>query len=350
MAGPYRQLYTEFWSDPKVVDSFSPEDKYFYIYLMTNEHTNQCGIYQISLKQIAFDTGYAPETVKSLIDRFQGYLKRIRYNPETREMAILNWAKYNYPEKTADNRFQCIANELRGVNDKSLIFLVLAHAKQEIQTALGYSDTNAGHDDNDTPTEGSSKPLHSPLEAPSKPLGEEEEGEEEQEGGYARAREFQRQEEAADLTGAHFKIANTWYHRFNELTGITTMPDERANLASKKVLEFLGGNLNLAMKAIDFYFENWRDLWFACSKQSRGAPRESRQAEFRFGSFASTDNLTELLSRIKLLPQESKKQTEPWSTAAPAVPDDELASKEQKDKAFEKFRKFKTIHPTEKVS
>lgn len=39
----YRQIYISFWSDTKVCDDFSPEDKYFYIYLLTNPHTNICG-------------------------------------------------------------------------------------------------------------------------------------------------------------------------------------------------------------------------------------------------------------------------------------------------------------------
>ena len=36
----YRQIYISFWSDTKVCDDFTPEDKYFYIYLLTNPHTN----------------------------------------------------------------------------------------------------------------------------------------------------------------------------------------------------------------------------------------------------------------------------------------------------------------------
>ena len=54
----YRQIYISFWSDTKVCDDFSPEDKYFYIYLLTNPHTNICGCYEISSSQMAQELGY----------------------------------------------------------------------------------------------------------------------------------------------------------------------------------------------------------------------------------------------------------------------------------------------------
>ena len=57
----YRQIYISFWSDTKVCDDFSPEDKYFYIYLLTNPHTNICGCYEISSSQMAQELGYNEE-------------------------------------------------------------------------------------------------------------------------------------------------------------------------------------------------------------------------------------------------------------------------------------------------
>ncbi|MFJ6266682.1 hypothetical protein [Lysinibacillus xylanilyticus] len=52
----FRYVYTIFWNDPRVVEEMTAKDKYFYLYLLTNESTTQIGIYQI--KQIAFDMGY----------------------------------------------------------------------------------------------------------------------------------------------------------------------------------------------------------------------------------------------------------------------------------------------------
>ena len=92
----YRKLQTTFWTDTKVVDDFTPEDRYFYIYLLTNPHTNLCGCYEISIKQIADETGYSKETVTKLIHRM-GEIHRIAfYDEKTREMLVMNWHKYNW--------------------------------------------------------------------------------------------------------------------------------------------------------------------------------------------------------------------------------------------------------------
>ena len=51
--GLYRNLHTSFWTDNKVEDDFTPEDKYFYAYLLTNPQTNICGCYEVSFNQIS---------------------------------------------------------------------------------------------------------------------------------------------------------------------------------------------------------------------------------------------------------------------------------------------------------
>lgn len=306
MSGIYRQVFSTFWSDPNVVDSFSPEDKYFYLYLITNEHTNQCGIYQISAKQMAFDLGYSVEAVRALIERFQSHLKRIRYNQETREMAILNWAKHNYPEKTTDNRFYCIEDELEMVKDRTLVDMVLKYATTAIQAALLKQMP--------------SKPLDTPYQAPSKPLGEEEEQEEEQEEeGEARAPDEHTEPQEPKLCGAspnepailsevpHFQIAGYWFRKYNLITGLTIMPDDRANLAAKDLFGVLGSNIKLAERAVDYYFDNWRDLWFACKRMPKETPPEKRQWSFTFLSFVK--NIQEILSLMQTSPSQTNANT-----------------------------------------
>ncbi len=66
----YRQVHTTFWQDPKVLEEMTPEDKYFYLYLLTNPNTTQIGVYQITKKQMAFDLGYSTESINSLLHRF----------------------------------------------------------------------------------------------------------------------------------------------------------------------------------------------------------------------------------------------------------------------------------------
>lgn len=89
----YRQIQVTFWQDPFILD-LTPEEKYFYIYLMTNSKTTQCGVYELPKKVIELETGYNRDTVEKLIKRFVDYGK-IQYNSENKEVMILNWLKYN---------------------------------------------------------------------------------------------------------------------------------------------------------------------------------------------------------------------------------------------------------------
>ena len=98
----------------------SAEDRYALLYLLTNPHTTQIGIYQITKRQMAFDLGYSTESVGAILERFEKLLGIIRYNPETREIAIKNWGKYNL-KRGGKPIMDCIRGELEKVKDKNLI-------------------------------------------------------------------------------------------------------------------------------------------------------------------------------------------------------------------------------------
>ena len=95
MAG-YRNISVSFWTDSKVDDDFTPEDKYFYLYLMTNPNTSLCGCYEISMKQMERETGYNADTVNRLLQRMEEMHGVIQYSAKTKEVLILNWWKYNW--------------------------------------------------------------------------------------------------------------------------------------------------------------------------------------------------------------------------------------------------------------
>lgn len=138
----FRMVHTEFWDDPKVVEEMTPEDKYFFLYLLTNSNTTQIGIYQITKKQMSFDTGHSIETVNALLERFVKYHQNIVYNPETREIAIKNWGKYNF-NRGGKPVLDCVNSELKSVKDLSLIPIVGRHIeKPEIKKIYeSYYDT-----------------------------------------------------------------------------------------------------------------------------------------------------------------------------------------------------------------
>ncbi|MFQ8761827.1 MAG: hypothetical protein ACLSAF_22510 [Intestinimonas sp.] len=82
--------------DGKVEDDFTPEDKYGYLWCLTNPHTNLCGCYEVSIKQIAHELGYNTDTVERLLKRLDGAHNVIRYNAPTKELLVLNWYRYNW--------------------------------------------------------------------------------------------------------------------------------------------------------------------------------------------------------------------------------------------------------------
>lgn len=118
----YRSIQTSFWSDSKIIEDFTPEDRYFYLYLLTNEKSNQLGCYELSIKQMCRDTGYNEETIKKLIIRFQNILKVIYYDFETKEILLKNWYKYNW--LNSENTKKCIDKEFSLVKSRFLLDLI----------------------------------------------------------------------------------------------------------------------------------------------------------------------------------------------------------------------------------
>ena len=116
----YRPVHVTFWQDAKVIEDMTPEDKLFYLYLITNPNTSQIGIYQITKKQMAFEIGYSTGSINALMDRFERHHEIIKYNTDTREIAIKNWGRYNFPRAGTPIE-NCVRNELSKVKDKELI-------------------------------------------------------------------------------------------------------------------------------------------------------------------------------------------------------------------------------------
>ena len=118
-----------FWTDNKVED-FSPEDKYFMLYLLTNPASTLLGIYEFSIKKAAYYLGYSQDTVKVLLDRFQNKYHIILYSDETNEIAIKNYLRYSIVSggKPVSD---CIFRDMAKVKNKSLIDAVFKYISQK---------------------------------------------------------------------------------------------------------------------------------------------------------------------------------------------------------------------------
>jgi len=89
----YRQIHITFWQDP-FIEELEPLEKYFYLYLMTNSKTTQCGCYEISMRLIKYETGLNQEQIIDSIAKLEQHNK-IAYNADSREFLLLNWLKHN---------------------------------------------------------------------------------------------------------------------------------------------------------------------------------------------------------------------------------------------------------------
>lgn len=89
----YRQLHTTFWKD-KRVGEWSREQKLFFMYLLTNDYTTQCGVYEFNRRYAKFELDLSEDEIKRNID-FLVSEGRIVFNEKSEELMIVNWLKYN---------------------------------------------------------------------------------------------------------------------------------------------------------------------------------------------------------------------------------------------------------------
>ncbi|KEK23253.1 DnaD domain-containing protein [Bacillus gaemokensis] len=123
----YRNVQVNFWQDDFVLD-LTPEERYFYIYLLTCSKTTQCGIYPLPKRLAEMETGYNRETVEKLLHRFIEYGK-ILYDAETKELYIQNWLRYNPVTNT--NMEKCVLRELKTVKNKEFVHMFLRKCLEE---------------------------------------------------------------------------------------------------------------------------------------------------------------------------------------------------------------------------
>lgn len=149
----YRNVSMTFWTDSKIVDDFSPEDKYFYLYLLTNPHTNLCGCYEISMKQIADEMGYGVQKVKGLVKKLEKEHDVIRYNKDTKEVLVLKWNRYNW---TKSEKFRVpLSKEIEAIKCEEFKLYLTDIFDGKDTVSIGYrytTDTTVSVSDTDTDT------------------------------------------------------------------------------------------------------------------------------------------------------------------------------------------------------
>ena len=151
--GIKRIVDTHFWNDDKVIDLFSPEDKLFMLYLLTNPHTTQLGVYAINKKHMAFELGYSVEAISVLLDRFETKYELIKYSNETKEIAIKNYLRHSIV-KGGKPVEDLLLKEISLVKDKTLLEFVYSNIydyenlNDTVKKILSYLNVNEKENDN----------------------------------------------------------------------------------------------------------------------------------------------------------------------------------------------------------
>lgn len=128
----FRVVNQSFWDSAEVIDEYSCEDKYFWLYLLTNPQANYLGVYQLPMRVAAFQLGYSKEQVSILLDRFENKYHKIKYNQKTQEIAIGEYL-YHGVIKGGKPVTDAIGRDLSVVKDFRLVHYILSCTQSHIQ-------------------------------------------------------------------------------------------------------------------------------------------------------------------------------------------------------------------------
>ena len=145
----YRPVRTNFWVDSKVSSKFTPEDKYFYLFLFTCPFGNLVGAFEFSLPIAAMYLGYDQETVKRLLKRFEEIHKVIYLDENTSEIIIFNYHKYNWnPSNKFLKGIETRALELKSEKIKKMLFDIIKTNYPKYEFSIPYAYPIGGVSDN----------------------------------------------------------------------------------------------------------------------------------------------------------------------------------------------------------
>lgn len=153
-----RVISTGIWEDDLVLNEFSPEDKYFFLYILTNQYTTQLGIYHFPIKKVALEMGYSEDAIKVLLDRFETKYDLIKFSKETSEIAIKNYLRHSIV-KGGKPVMDCLLKEEKAVKNKTLISYIANHLSNYIDdpninnTVIDYINHININNDNDNDNE-----------------------------------------------------------------------------------------------------------------------------------------------------------------------------------------------------
>lgn len=112
-----RTIKIDFWKDAWV-KTLTQEEKFFYLYLLTNEHTTVSGAYSINLDQISEETGSSLLRVNEMLGRFDTVYHKLHFDFKTTEIYLFNWQRHN-PAVSPKLKVS-IQKDLAGIQSESI--------------------------------------------------------------------------------------------------------------------------------------------------------------------------------------------------------------------------------------
>jgi len=123
-------INTRFWDD-NYVSNLDPSEKLVFLYYLTNPATNISGVYEITLKRIALDTGFDKEMVTKITDRFIKDEKMIYLDGW---VVLINFLKYQNTK--SPTVIKGIENELKGIPESIIPYVYRMHTISHLNLNL----------------------------------------------------------------------------------------------------------------------------------------------------------------------------------------------------------------------
>ena len=150
-----RSVNTRFWDDP-FVEELTPSEKLLFLYLLTNPLTNLLGIYEITIKRIAYDTGLPKETIQKGLERF-GTVRKAYFVDNF--IVLPNWLKNQslnknmkvavmteFNELPKHIRSSVLGNGSEGLGNDSEGFRIIMECLEKYEREIEGQDESEGED------------------------------------------------------------------------------------------------------------------------------------------------------------------------------------------------------------
>lgn len=91
-----RMIDTDMWLDSQIVDDFTKNDIYLWLYILTSPRTTLCGVLKNSKTMMSLESKMERMELEESLLNLEYKHRLIKCNQENDEILILNWYKHNW--------------------------------------------------------------------------------------------------------------------------------------------------------------------------------------------------------------------------------------------------------------